>query len=106
MDNREKIVTVPSFLSVGMHTPRLIHTVKRKFQCQKCDKMFTHASNLHRHKLIHTGERKFQCQICDKRFTDASNLHSHELIHTGERIFKCQIVTQDLRMHPIYIDIS
>ena len=37
--------------------------------------------NLRRHELVHTGRRPFICQTCEKGFNRASTLRRHEVIH-------------------------
>ena len=47
----------------------MIHTGKRAFMCDICDKAFTTKENLHRHRMVRTGERPFICDISNKTFT-------------------------------------
>ena len=88
---------------------RTHHGVKL-YQCSKCEKPFSHTSNLISYLRIHTGEHPYQCTQCDqsfsensshnrdklyqcsqceKAFSHNSNLISHLRIHTGENPFKC-----------------
>ncbi|GFT42383.1 hypothetical protein NPIL_219781, partial [Nephila pilipes] len=38
-----------------------IHTRKKPFPCDVCQRTFTHKDKLNRHLLTHTGEKPFQC---------------------------------------------
>jgi len=67
----------------------MIHTGVRLFGCGKCNKGFTHASNLLIHERIHSGEGPFGCVKCNKEFSYASSLRAHDRIHTDERPFVC-----------------
>jgi len=63
------------------------------------------ATNLRSHEHIHSGKRQFICQICDKTFRRASSLLSHELIHTRGRLFVRQThdktVNHAPALHPL-----
>ena len=41
-----------------------MHTGKKIFHCDECDKRFTRRSTLKIHKKIHTGIKDFQCKLC------------------------------------------
>ena len=76
------------------HSPYLvqhkrIHSGGRPFRCKECDKAFIDSSGLIKHERIHSGERPFQCNDCDKAFIDSAGLVKHKRIHSGERPFQC-----------------
>lgn len=48
---------------------------EKRFQCDRCSKMFTAGHNLRSHIRTHTGERPFACEYCGKTFVrDNDNL--------------------------------
>jgi uncharacterized Zn-finger protein len=63
----------------------------KKFNCDICDKSFSHNCSLANHLRIHSGERPYKCHICDKSFVQSGHLTSHLIIHSGERPYKCDI---------------
>ncbi|XP_035316315.1 zinc finger protein 54 isoform X1 [Cricetulus griseus] len=65
-----------------------IYTGQKQHQSEKC---FSSASS-----KIHTGKKPYKCNICDKSFTQCSNLKAHQRIHTGEKPYKCEgpLITQ------------
>ncbi|XP_078507009.1 uncharacterized protein LOC144767458 isoform X2 [Lissotriton helveticus] len=60
----------------------------KKYQCVKCDKIFTMNSNLVRHQQTHTEENLYPCSECEKRFVDHSSLTEHKRIHLEKNPFK------------------
>jgi len=74
--------------------------INRTFYCSRCEKRFTHSSDLRRHELVHTGERPYLCVVCNTRFARLSNLRDHESIHVGDRptyAHKCQRCDKQFR---------
>ena len=67
----------------------LVHSCKRDFQCEVCDKQFSHKDDLKLHMLIHTKVKPHECHICKKKFTQKGNLVQHFRIHLGEKPFGC-----------------
>eukprot|EP00092_Neocalanus_flemingeri_P029541 GFUD01032084.1.p1 GENE.GFUD01032084.1~~GFUD01032084.1.p1 ORF type:complete len:464 (-),score=93.06 GFUD01032084.1:57-1448(-) len=66
------------------HNPADIH-------CPKCDKKFSHQSNLEIHlKRIHEQAGIFVCSFCSQTFNQRSYLLSHERKHTGEKPYQCE----------------
>ena len=43
-----------------------------KYSCEQCNKCFTLKTNLTRHMLIHSGRKDFQCDVCEKKFVQKS----------------------------------
>ena len=53
------------------------HLDLKNLHCEKCDKSFSHLSNLNRHLLTHQAARPFKCSLCDKTFSQSSSLKKH-----------------------------
>ena len=51
----------------------LVHSCKRDFQCEVCDKQFSHKDDLKLHMLIHTKVKAHECDICNKEFALKGN---------------------------------
>lgn len=51
-----------------------VHTNKRKYKCDFCDKTFNYMEALQSHRRIHTGDRKYVCEICGLGFVSNSAL--------------------------------
>ena len=68
-----------------------IHTDKKPFACQTCNKIFAQKSNLVRHKATHSDEKPFACQICDRKFAHKSTLVQHRSTHSDVRNFKWSV---------------
>ncbi|KAM5126063.1 uncharacterized protein ACMZJ9_021776 [Mantella aurantiaca] len=65
-------------------------SVKKPFQCQRCEKSFNCSSHLIAHQYVHTRERPYVCE-CGKSFTQSSNLFRHQRAHRGERPHVCTV---------------
>jgi KRAB domain-containing zinc finger protein len=50
------------------------------FQCNQCDKVFSHKKDYNRHKLVHSeeGKKSLCCKYCGKTYSSKSNLKIHE----------------------------
>ncbi|CAI9612091.1 unnamed protein product, partial [Staurois parvus] len=73
-----------------MGTPTKKFTIKKPFQCQRCEKSFNCSSHLIAHQHVHTRERPYVCE-CGKSFTQSSNLFRHQRAHRGERPHVCTV---------------
>ncbi|XP_072181082.1 uncharacterized protein [Diadema setosum] len=61
------------------------------FQCDVCNRQFSHRHHLKRHSIVHTGERPFVCGYCDRTFGLRTTLLTHLRLHTGEKPYKCKM---------------
>ena len=69
----------------------LVHTGKKDFQCDRCEKKFAQKSDLKRHVLTHTKLKAHGCDICYKKFSLKHNLDIHfRTVHLGEKPFGCK----------------
>ena len=68
----------------------VVHTYKKTFKCEECDKCFTLKQNLTKHMLIHSGTKDFPYEVCLTKFTQTSNLKQHMLTHTEEKTHECE----------------
>ncbi|BHF57787.1 hypothetical protein SprV_0100073300 [Sparganum proliferum] len=65
-------------------------SLRERFHCQYCGKMFPRSANLTRHIRTHTGEQPYKCAFCPRCFSISSNLQRHiRNIHQKERPFHC-----------------
>uniref|UniRef100_A0A914N4E9 C2H2-type domain-containing protein n=1 Tax=Meloidogyne incognita TaxID=6306 RepID=A0A914N4E9_MELIC len=65
-------------------------TIKERYQCRFCQKVFPRSANLTRHLRTHTGEQPYKCQHCERSFSISSNLQRHvRNIHNKEKPFRC-----------------
>ena len=74
----------------------LVHTGKKDFQCEVCEKKFSQKSHLVQHFRIHLGEKPYGCAKCEKWFTRSDTRDQHIRTHkelTNEQLseLKCQI---------------
>ncbi|VDK83911.1 unnamed protein product [Litomosoides sigmodontis] len=70
--------------------PLLSKTVRDRYTCKFCAKVFPRSANLTRHLRTHTGEQPYKCQYCDRSFSISSNLQRHvRNIHNKEKPFRC-----------------
>uniref|UniRef100_A0A4W2DPS1 Zinc finger protein n=1 Tax=Bos indicus x Bos taurus TaxID=30522 RepID=A0A4W2DPS1_BOBOX len=72
---------------VGAH--KVIHSEDKPYKCKLCGKGFAHRNVYKNHKKTHSEERPFQCEECKALFRTPFSLQRHLLIHNSERTFKC-----------------
>jgi KRAB domain-containing zinc finger protein len=67
-------------------------SLEKKFQCQNCDKSYSHNNSLIRHiQTVHQFLR-FQCNLCSSEFTQKSSLTEHcRNLHSEKQLlsFEC-----------------
>lgn len=78
---------------VKSHLP---YDVREKFECDKCNKMFTRASSLRVHRqTIHEKIRRYKCSKCPLlSFKQQGHLSDHialKHVKDGKKIFKCNL---------------
>ena len=61
-----------------------------KYECNRCNKVFTAASSLKRHMQLHTGQFSYYCETCRKPFNNNTNFNEHMRAHEG-LTYQCQI---------------
>lgn len=67
------------------------HCYPKKFECDLCQYVTLHKSNIVHHLRVHTNEKPFQCEFCAKRFIQKVNLNQHLRTHANEFPFHCPI---------------
>ncbi|XP_052889756.1 zinc finger protein 239-like [Anopheles moucheti] len=67
-----------------------VHSGKKNFACDQCDKRFMHRSSLQKHLNIHRNIRNYRCEHCAQSFCDRSSLRYHLAKHRGVRRFRCE----------------
>ena len=69
----------------------LVHTGKKDFQCEVCEKKFSQKAHLQSHMLTHTKVKAHECDICYKKFSRKDTLDFHfRIIHFGEKPYGCK----------------
>jgi len=66
------------------------HTKSKPFVCKTCKKCFVSKSNLSAHQRLHEGTAlRYECDKCDKKFSHPSEVKQHSVVHTGIRAYTC-----------------
>ncbi|VDL98026.1 unnamed protein product [Schistocephalus solidus] len=85
-----KVSTRPVERPEGAPATGAATSLRERFHCQYCGKMFPRSANLTRHIRTHTGEQPYRCAFCPRCFSISSNLQRHiRNIHQKERPFHC-----------------
>ncbi|KAG5667489.1 hypothetical protein PVAND_015469 [Polypedilum vanderplanki] len=63
----------------------------KRYQCQFCDRKFSHPNKFKIHIQLHKNPELFQCKICKHNYSSKVNLMTHERIHDKNRLkcFEC-----------------
>ena len=70
-------------------TREVIPSIGSKFQCPRCDKLFSHKWNVYKHiKSAHEGV-KYACNECDHQVTDQTSLRRHIQAKHGGVKYDC-----------------
>lgn len=57
---------------------RNISKMRKPFECDKCDRSYTHSNHLQQHKKWECGKPpRFKCDLCSYRSIRSSNLRDH-----------------------------
>nr|XP_002730585.1 PREDICTED: zinc finger protein 184-like [Saccoglossus kowalevskii] len=71
---------------------RRMHTNMEQYHCKQCEKSFPRLDNFKRHMLTHTiHEKPYHCERCNKRFTQSCNLKQHMRTHTNKKLYLCKL---------------
>lgn len=89
---------------LSQNCDQLVHSDKRAYPCNKCNKSYSRLPHLIRHQQkLHTNELPYPCKVCGQSFRDETRLDLHQVIHSGSRYCnKCERSFrrwQDLRNH-------
>ena len=63
----------------------VIHTGKKSFTCDICQKSFIQSAHLKTHSLTHTKIKDFKCKKCTKQFSQSAHLKTHTKTHAEKR---------------------
>ncbi|XP_022085829.1 uncharacterized protein LOC110976663 [Acanthaster planci] len=67
-----------------------VHTDKRAYKCEICQKTFNRSHRLTLHMMMHRDERPHKCHLCEKGFRTRTNLRVHIKWHQDQRDFQCE----------------
>ena len=93
---REETETASSNLNFEL---KIEGSIKIKFQCDICQKLFSSKQCLREHKYCHTNEKPYICAECNKSFRHASQLTLHKKSHLLWSSIKWVKLTDLLRNH-------
>lgn len=80
--------------SLKAHT--LVHSAKKTYTCEICDKTFVNLPYFKKHELSHR-EQIHSCDICGDIYTAMDILKTHKKAHTEERPFLCEICKKSFK---------
>lgn len=60
-----------------------MHTVKRLYLCEYCERCFTDTTNLNTHREQHPPVYPYQCKLCNDEFSSSVLLGEHKKIHVS-----------------------
>ena len=86
--------TFSSTINLKKHVP--IHTGRKDFICNMCDKAFLDMNRVQTHKRYYCKEsvKSNSCDQCPKKFSNKEDMEKHCITHTGEKAFQCDICNQ------------
>lgn len=58
-----------------------MHSVKRIYLCEYCEKCFADLNNLNNHREQHPPEFPYQCKFCNEAFSSLNLLEEHKKLH-------------------------
>nr|XP_027216445.1 zinc finger protein 630-like [Penaeus vannamei] len=89
-DERPKVEsTMNHFVCENMHIR--VHTKKKPYICETCNKAVSQKCHLVKHIRVHTKEKPFICDICNYVFSVKCSLVTHMRVHTKEKPFICDV---------------
>lgn len=58
-----------------------LHTVKRLYLCEYCERCYTDPNSLNNHREQHPVEFPYQCKLCNEAFSSSVLLEEHRKLH-------------------------
>ncbi|XP_072031319.1 uncharacterized protein [Amphiura filiformis] len=66
---------------------------KKKYRCERCDKVCRSTGALKVHVAIHFTVKPFECPDCGKGFSQKINMEYHKMVHVGDSPHQCDMCT-------------
>ena len=79
-------------LKANFNNHVLLHSNKRQFVCEECNKQFKLQCNLIEHRIsVHSTDKSFVCSTnnCNKKFQSKPYLIRHQRIHSTNKFYEC-----------------